>query len=79
MTLLQGLKDPVLPTLHSNCSPIFVECGENKLKENITTDELNMIRENQVEKSEDSGICTNVLISDKYVLTVAHCLEDSAL
>ena len=50
-------------------------CGRDKLKPDITEEDLDAIFENQVEKDEDFGICTNVIISDRYALTAAHCQE----
>jgi len=47
-------------------------CGENKrLEEAITT----VI---DYQEKGDEGLCTNVLISDRFSLTAAHCLEEGA-
>ena len=47
-------------------------CGSNKRKEKL--DEATMeILESQVEAG-GFGTCTNVVVSDKYAITAAHCI-----
>ena len=53
----------------------FPECGDNKLRKSVDQGKLDNIRKNQVKQAENYGICTNVVISDRFVLTAAHCLE----
>ena len=50
-------------------------CGKNKLKPNITEELLALIKENQVESNDESGLCTTVVISDRFALTAAHCWQ----
>ncbi len=53
----------------------FLGCGEFKLKEVLDPEIENMIAENQVKKDGCEGSCTNVVISDRFAITAAHCLE----
>ena len=56
---------------------LFTVCGKNRLKPILTTEMLQMINENQVAPGE-SGLCSSVLISDRFALTAAHCWEEFA-
>ena len=49
-------------------------CGSNKKKKPLDEATLEVLA-SQVEKDDKFGICTSVAISDKYVLTAAHCIE----
>ena len=50
----------------------YIVCGSNKRKEKL--DEATMeILESQVEAG-GFGTCTNVVVSDKYAITAAHCI-----
>ena len=50
-------------------------CGRDKLKPKITEEELYAILDSRVETNDEFGICTSVIISDRYALTAAHCQE----
>ena len=51
----------------------FTVCGEYKSLEDIpdVQDAPNL----QEVQQQNAGTCTNVIISDRYVLTAAHCFE----
>ena len=53
----------------------FLECGDSKLKPNISEDVLKTIRDNQAKGDGLIGTCTNVIISDRFALTAAHCVQ----
>ena len=50
-------------------------CGQNNVKPPLDEHMKKMIEEHQVKKDPDFGICSNVVISDKYAITAAHCLQ----
>ena len=50
-------------------------CGQNKLKKPLDVKIKQIIEEGQVLSSEDFRMCTNVLISDRFALTSAACIE----
>ena len=50
-------------------------CGQNSIKKPFDEHMKKMIEENQVEKDPNYGICSNVVISDKYAITAAHCIQ----
>lgn len=50
----------------------MLACGESKLIEEI--EGLEKVGE-EVSENFDGGTCTNVIISDRYALTAAHCFE----
>ena len=56
-------------------------CGESKYREEIAG--LENIKDEKVPQEDnaepsDSGTCTNVIISDRYAITAAHCFETHA-
>ena len=50
-------------------------CGQNKLKNPLDEKIKQIIEEGQVAANEDFRMCTNVLISDRFALTSAACIE----
>ena len=50
-------------------------CGQNKLKKPLDEKIKQIIEEGQVAANEDFKMCTNVLISDRFALTSAACVE----
>ena len=50
-------------------------CGKNKLKNPLDEKIKQIIEEGQVAANEDFQMCTNVLISDRFALTSAACIE----
>ena len=50
-------------------------CGKNKLKNPLDEKIKQIIEEGQVAANEDFKMCTNVLISDRFALTSAACIE----
>ena len=50
-------------------------CGQNKLKKPLDEKIKEIIEEGQVGANEDFQMCTNVLISDRFALTSAACVE----
>ena len=50
-------------------------CGKNKIKPDIDDETKKLIEENQIESNPDFETCAQTIISDKYVLTAAHCVE----
>ena len=55
---------------------LFSGCGEYRLKEIIDPEIKEMIEQNQIKKDPCYGTCTNVVISDRFAITAAHCLEN---
>ena len=51
-------------------------CGQNRIKGNLDEEKRNVIENYQVEKDGNVGICSHVIISDKYALTAANCWEN---
>ena len=50
-------------------------CGQNKLKNPLDEKIQQIIEDGQVAANEDFKMCTNVLISDRFALTSAACIE----
>ena len=50
-------------------------CGSNRKKELLDEEIKNMIQSNQIIEDEFYGICTAVMITDRFALTAAHCQE----
>ena len=50
-------------------------CGQNKLKKPLDEKIKEIIEEGQVAANEEFRMCTNVLISDRFALTSAACIE----
>ena len=50
-------------------------CGQNSIKKPFDEHMKKMIEDHQVEKDPNYGICSNVVISDKYAITAAHCIQ----
>ena len=48
-------------------------CGSNKPKEKLDEATIEIL-ESQVEDGGCYGTCTNVVVSDKYAITAAHCI-----
>ena len=48
-------------------------CGSNTIKEKLDEATAEILN-SQVENDNTTGICTNVIISDKYAITAAHCI-----
>ena len=50
---------------------LFPACGENKKKDKLKNDS-----ENKPDTTMPHGpVCTSVIISDRFLITAAHCLE----
>ena len=49
-------------------------CGQNRIKGNLDEEKRNIIENYQVERS-GVGVCSHVIISDRYALTTANCWE----
>ena len=52
---------------------IILVCGSEKAQPELT-DAIVELLNSQI-RDEETSLCTNVIISDKYALTVAHCVE----
>ena len=66
---------PVLPYLS------IAACGESKQRGEIAGLEKpkdQVVPQQDDSDSSDSGTCTNVIISDRYAITAAHCFETQA-
>lgn len=50
-------------------------CGQNKKKPKLDEKWKKIIEQTQVEASEEFTQCTNVIISDRFALTAAACIE----
>ena len=50
-------------------------CGQNKKKEPLDEAIKKIIDETQIEASDEFSQCTNVIISDRFALTAAACIE----
>jgi hypothetical protein len=48
-------------------------CGSNTVKEKLDEATAEILN-SQVEKDDTIGTCTNVIVSDKYAITAAHCI-----
>ena len=51
----------------------YLVCGSNSVKEKLDEATAEILN-SQVEKDDTIGTCTNVIISDKYAITAAHCI-----
>ena len=50
---------------------LFPACGENKKKDKLKNDS-----DNKPDTTMPHGpVCTSVIISDRFLITAAHCLE----
>ena len=61
----------VITYQHPLFSLHFPACGENKRKDKLKNDS-----ENKPDTTMPHGpVCTSVIISDRFLITAAHCLE----
>ena len=78
-TLMKIIRDPTLERHHNEVVKavtfIFKVCGQNKKKPKLDEKWKKIIEETQVEASEEFTQCTNVIISDRFALTAAACIE----
>ena len=51
----------------------YLVCGSNTVKEKLDEATAEILN-SQVEKDDTIGTCTNVIVSDKYAITAAHCI-----
>ena len=51
----------------------YLVCGSNTPKEKLDEATAEILN-SQVEKDDTIGTCTNVIVSDKYAITAAHCI-----
>ena len=60
---------------HYTVTFLFKVCGQNKKKPKLDEKWKKIIEQTQVEASEEFTQCTNVIISDRFALTAAACIE----
>ena len=61
--------------IYYNVTFTFKVCGQNKKKPKLDEKWKEIIEQTQVEASEEFTQCTNVIISDRFALTAAACIE----
>ena len=61
--------------IYYNVTFTFKVCGQNKKKPELDKALKEIFEQSQVEANDEFTQCTNVIISDRYALTAAACIE----